>query len=105
MEKNAEDMRKMQDINKKVSDEFAKSQREVSALNKKFEKFATVAKGKPTETEKRVNRGTEDALRCNEIVTGAPLTAQEKSATIKNGICQDVIDALIARENANAAPK
>lgn len=105
MEKNAEDMKKMQEINKKVSDEFAKSQREVSALNKKFEKFANVAKAKPTETEKRVNRGTVDALRCNEIVTGAPLTNEEKSGTIKNGICQDVIDALIARENANAPQK
>jgi hypothetical protein len=105
MERNAEDMRKMQDINKKVSEEFAKSQREVSTLNKKFEKFANVAKGKPTETEKRVNRGTQDALRCNELVTGAPLTKEEKSATIKNGICQDLVDALIARENANAAPK
>lgn len=102
MEKNAEDMRKMQEINQKVSDEFAKSQREVNALNKKFEKFANISKTKPTETEMRVNRGTRDALRCNELITGSPLTKEEKAGTMKNGICPEILDALIARENANA---
>lgn len=102
MEKNAEDMRKMQEINQKVSEEFAKSQREVNALSKKFEKFANISKAKPTETEMRVNRGTRDALRCNELITGSPLTKEEKAGTIKNGICSEILDALIARENANA---
>lgn len=102
IEKNKQDIKKMQEVNKKVGDDFAKSQQQVAELNAKFEKFTKVIRAKPTETEKRVNRATSDALRCNEIITGSPLKNQERQATYKNSICQDVIDALIEREKANA---
>jgi hypothetical protein len=46
----------------------------------------------------RVNRGTKDALRCNELITGAPLTTEEKSGKVKNGICDELIRALVVKE-------
>ena len=102
LERNKQDIQKMQEVNKKIGDDFAKAQQQVAELNAKFEKFTKVIRSKPTETEKRVNRATNDALRCNEIITGSPLKDQERQATYKNSICQDVIDALIEREKANA---
>lgn len=102
IEKNKQDIQKMQEVNKKVANDFARAQQQVAELNAKFDKFTKVIRAKPTETEKRVNRATSDALRCNEIITGSPLKDQERQATYKNSICQDVIDALIEREKASA---
>jgi predicted nuclease with TOPRIM domain len=107
MEKQKEDMKKMQEVNKEISEKVNRAQSEVNELNKKFANrdLAAIASANPTETEKRVNRGTKDALRCNEIVTGAPLTAEEKSGTIKNGICNSYIQDLIAKDKANVVSK
>lgn len=102
LEKNKQDIQKMQEVNRKVGDDFAKAQQQIAELNAKFEKFTKVIRAKPTETEKKVNRATSDALRCNEIITGSPLKKEERQATYKNSICQDVIDALIEREKTNA---
>lgn len=102
LERNAQDIQKMQEVNRKVADDFARAQQQVAELNAKFDKFTKVIRAKPTETEKRVNRATSDALRCNEIITGSPLKKEERQATYKNSICQDIIDALIEREKANA---
>jgi hypothetical protein len=91
MEKNAEDMKKMQALNADVAQKALQAQQEVAALNSKFSRFDNLSKAPPSDTEVRVNRGTKDALRCNELVTGSPLTNDELSGKVKNNICPELI--------------
>jgi len=100
LERQEQDMKKMQEVNREVSDKINNAQKEVADLNRKFANrdLSAIASAKPTETEQKVNRGTKDALRCNEIVTGSPLTEDEKSGKIKNGICAAFIKAIIEKE-------
>ena len=101
MERNAEDLKKMQNINIEVAAQATKAQQEVSALNSKLTKHdEVVVKAPPTQTEIKINRGTKDALRCNEIVTGSPLTNAEISGKIKNNICPDLIASKIPAKEA-----
>ena len=46
-----------------------------------------IANKKPTAFENIINRASKDSLRCNEIVSGSPLTADEKSGKVKNSVC------------------
>jgi len=94
MEQQQADMKKMQAINAEVAKIAQQAQNDVNNLNRKFQQrdLAMSAARKPAEVEVRVNRGTRDALRCNELVTGAPLTPDELSGKVKNNICQNVID-------------
>jgi len=101
MERNAADLKKMQNINVEVAAQATKAQQEVSALNSKLTKLDTiVAQAPPTQTEIKINRGTKDALRCNELVTGSPLTTDELSGKIKNNICPDLIASKIPAKEA-----
>jgi hypothetical protein len=59
-----------------------------------------VAKAPPTQTEIKINRGTKDALRCNELVTGSPLTTDELSGKVKNNICPELIASKIPAKEA-----
>ena len=102
MERNAADLRKMQTINAEVAEKAGKAEREVAVLNSKLSKLdeAVVAKAPPTQTEIRINRGTKDALRCNELVTGSPLTNDELSGKVKNNICPELIASKIPAKEA-----
>jgi len=101
MERNAADLKKMQTINAEVAAEATKAQQELSALNNKLTKLdEVVVKAPPTQTEIKINRGTKEALRCNEIVTGSPLTTNEISGKIKNNICPDLIASKIPAKEA-----
>lgn len=103
MERNAADLKKMQAINVEVAAQATKAQQEVSALNNKLSSKldeVVVAKAPPTQTEIKINRGTKDALRCNELVTGSPLTTDELSGKIKNNICPDLIASKIPAKEA-----
>ena len=102
MERNAADLRKMQTINAEVAEKAGKAEREVAALNSKLSKLdeAVVAKAPPTQTEIKINRGTKDALRCNELVTGSPLTNDALSGKIKNNICPELIASKIPAKEA-----
>jgi hypothetical protein len=101
MERNAADLRKMQTINAEVADKAGKAEREVAALNNKLSKLdEVVAKAPPTQTEIKINRGTKDALRCNELVTGSPLTTDELSGKVKNNICPELIASKIPAKEA-----
>ena len=51
---------------------------------------------RPAVVEVKINRGTKDALRCNEIITGSALTEDEKSGKVKNSICQDLLPTVAA---------
>jgi len=102
MERNAADLRKMQTINAEVAEKAGKAEREVASLNNKLSKLdeVVVAKAPPTQTEIKINRGTKDALRCNELVTGSPLTTDELSGKIKNNICPELIASKIPAKEA-----
>ena len=102
MEQQTADMKKMQAINVEIADKVQQAQNDVNALNKKFQQrdLAMLAAKKPTEVETRANRGTRDALRCNELVTGSPLTPDELNRKVRNNICQDVIDSKIPKKEA-----
>lgn len=104
LDRNAEDMKKMQELNTKLSNDFSDSQTQLSDLNTRFNKFnlAEKAAANPSDAEMKVNRGTVDALRCNELVTGARLTADEKSGKVVNSICGEYVKRLIAKEPKNA---
>jgi predicted phage gp36 major capsid-like protein len=103
MERQAEDLKKQQEINNDVNKKFADSQKAVGELQKKFEKrnFDQLTKKKPDAVERLINRGTEYALRCNELVTGSPLTDEEKTGKVRNTICRDLIE-LLRKENEPA---
>lgn len=100
LEKQQEDVRKMQQLNNEMAKKFSDTQQEVAQLNQKFANrdLAASSLKNPDETEMKVNRGTKDALRCNELITGAILTTDEKTGKIRNGICNDLIKELIAKE-------
>ena len=103
MERQTADIKLMQDVNKDISERVNQAQSEMNELNRKFAKreLSVVASVKPSETQIRVNRGTKDALRCNEIVTGSPLTENEKSGKAKNSICNRYIESLKGPKDEN----
>jgi uncharacterized protein YoxC len=100
MEQTQRDLKRMGEINQEVAAKAQAAQNEVSNLSRKMSRLDALAKAPPSETEMRVNRGTRDALRCNEIVTGSPLTADEISGKIRNNICRDLIESLKSKEAA-----
>jgi hypothetical protein len=102
MEQQQNDMKKMQAINVEIAEKAQQAQNDVNALNRKFQQrdIAMLAAKKPGEVETRANRGTKDALRCNELVTGSPLTPDELNRKVRNNICQDVIDSKIPKKEA-----
>lgn len=53
--------------------------------------FNKIVNKKPDLMEKKMNRATKDSLRCNEIVTGSPLTFAEKSGKVKNTVCPELL--------------
>lgn len=74
---------------------FQQSQKNVIVLRDKLGKheLGALARAKPGLVEKLVNRGSERANRCLEIITGSPLTEEERSATKKSEInteCPDI---------------
>jgi len=77
---NVEEQKKIRDDLKK---DVNKAQREVEKLNNvvKDHDFARIASKKRTLLEKRINNGTDDVIRCFEIVTG---NAPKQNETNKN---------------------
>ena len=53
--------------------------------------FNKIVNSKPSMMEKTINRASKDANRCNEIVTGSPLTLAEKSGKVKNTVCPELL--------------
>ena len=83
------------DLNKQL----AQAQVSVTDLQKKFTQSAngkprnldSLAIRSPNIMQDKINKGTVDALRCNEIITGSPLTADELSGKTINKICPDLL--------------
>ena len=98
MKQMTEDIAKIQDINRDLAEQTTKHRAEVDALSRKFSQdakgqprdFGQFAKERPELVERLVNRGTQNAMRCLEIASGAPRTSEEisaKSATEINKEC------------------
>jgi hypothetical protein len=90
-----EDAARQAAIQRALSESLSSAQQANADLSKRFNQdssgrernFATFSTQQPTAVEQRANRGTRDALRCNEIVTGSPLTADEQAGKVTNNIC------------------
>lgn len=99
MEQIRQDIENMNKIRAELDIKLREAENEVTELEKRFNESANgkvrdigrIAKEKPNAVELRINRGTQDALRCNEIVTGSPLTNDEKSGKTRNSICPDLL--------------
>jgi len=93
------DVERQGQVQAELSKQVSAAQQENADLNKKFSQDAngnernigSLANQQPDLVEGKVNQGTKDALRCNEIVTGSPLTADELSGKVKNNICPNLI--------------
>ena len=90
IQKQKEDFGKILEANKKMNKLVSNLQKDIDALDKRFNKgardFGKLALEKPKLIEKIVNRGSERAPRCVEIAGGSPLTEKELLATKKSEI-------------------
>lgn len=99
MDRQDEDIQKMQEINSDISKNFLETQQEASDLRAKVNapKLTAASIANAGNVQMKINRGTKSAFRCNEIATGSPLTKNEKSGTIKNTICPELISSLMPK--------
>lgn len=76
------DMKKVNSQLKKVNSDFADIRAQNSQLAEKLETIdlGILAINKPQSIERAINRGTVNAGRCFEILSGSPLTVTEKEA-------------------------
>jgi uncharacterized membrane-anchored protein YhcB (DUF1043 family) len=90
IQKQKEDFSKILAANKKMNTLVNNLQKDIDALDKRFNKgardFGKLANEKPKLVEKLVNRGSLRAGRCIEIAGGSPLTEKEIKATKKSEI-------------------
>ena len=90
IQKQKEDFGKILEANKKMNTLVNNLQKDINALDKRFNKgardFGKLAKEKPKLVEKLINRGSIRAGRCIEIAGGSPLTEKEINATKKSEI-------------------
>jgi len=90
IQKQKEDFGKILEANKKMNTLVNNLQKDINALDKRFNKgardFGKLANEKPKLVEKLVNRGSLRAGRCIEIAGGSPLTEKEINATKKSEI-------------------
>jgi septal ring factor EnvC (AmiA/AmiB activator) len=78
-----EDYAKINQELTRINNEFAETRRQNNVLKDKLANvdLGMLAQTKPDSIERAINRGTVNAGRCFEILSGAPLTDQEKEAT------------------------
>jgi len=93
------DVERMGQVQGELSKQVNEADKANKDLAKKFTQdaegrernLAAMAAEKPSVVEEKINRGTKDALRCNELLTGSPLTADEQSGKVRNNICPDLL--------------
>ena len=89
------DLEKMKEQYSIVSSKFNEANERVKNLQSKLSRheIGALAEAKPVLVEKIINNGTDDVLRCFEILSGSPLTEEEINATKKsqsNSSCPDI---------------
>ena len=97
IDKAYKDIEEIKSINNTLREETARQEAEIKALNDKFsvnakgEKrdFGAIAASKPKVIQRLINRGTQNAIRCLEIASGAPLTEKEINAKLSSEINQE----------------
>ena len=93
------DITRMTKAQYELNKQLAQAQVSVNDLQKKFTQSAngkprnldSLAIKNPNLMQDKINKGTIDALRCNEIITGSPLTQDEISGKAINKICPDLL--------------
>ena len=90
IQKQKEDFGKILEANKKMNTLVNNLQKDINALDKRFNKgardFGKLAIEKTDSLQRIINSASDKVLRCVEIAGGAPLTEQELNATIKSEI-------------------
>lgn len=83
IEKMQKDIKDIQKINAEINKFNEELKKDTESLARKFNSkdIGVLAAEKPSVVEKLINRGTENAMRCLELASGAPLTEQEKKKT------------------------
>jgi predicted nuclease with TOPRIM domain len=83
IEKMQKDIKDIQKINSEINKFNEELKKDTENLVRKFNSrdIGVLAAEKPSVVEKLINRGTENAMRCLELASGAPLTEQEKKKT------------------------
>ena len=78
------DIKKVQEVTSKLNQEVSDAKKSVVALDNKFEKnnrdIGKDAAAKPEVVQKIINRASKDAIRCGELVTGAPPRPKETNS-------------------------
>lgn len=93
-----QDIERMNEAQKEISSKVQEAQKTSDDLAKKFTQdsqgrernLTREALARPQVMEEKINQGSKNALRCNEIITGSQLTADEKSGKVKNPICPNL---------------
>jgi len=85
----AKSIAKMGQINTRINQDFQKAQKESADLRKKLDstRLRELGATDPKLLEQKVNRGTQNALRCNELASGAELVPSDAG----NPICPDLV--------------
>ena len=90
------DISQLQETNRVLVEQNDNQRKDVDRLTRKFSKdIGQRAIENPSLVERLVNRGTNNAMRCLELASGAPLNDAEKKAktpTEANRECPNLID-------------
>ena len=94
IERQLQDVKKIQQANNALRDTQDKLKSEYKELDRKFTEkangearsVANLALKKSSLIERVINKATANAMRCNEIAMGSPLTEDERNATKKSQI-------------------
>jgi hypothetical protein len=105
-----EDAARQAAIQRALSESLNSAQQANADLSRRFSQdssgrernFTTFTTQQPSAVEQRANRGTRDALRCNELVTGSPLTPDERAGRVTNNICPHLLP---PRQQPQQAPR
>lgn len=96
------DLKRSNELTSQVQTELAESRKVVDLMDKKFNKVSKLlgardigkmSIAKPKSIQRIINKGSQDSLRCFEILSGAPLTEKESNADRKskaNATCPGV---------------
>jgi hypothetical protein len=104
MEQMRKDIALIQSINEDLRQENEKRKQDVETLSSKFSKrdFGALAAERPAAIERLINRGTQNAARCFELASGAPLNEKElnaKTPTEANRECPSLINPAYSSPN------
>jgi len=82
------DLRAAQVVNDQINQKFEESRQRARDLESRLSKhdIGVLGEAKPGLVANIVNKGTRDSQRCFEILSGSPLTEEERNATTKDKI-------------------